>query len=305
MIFMDRVKSAAGSLVEKLGFGQSGSAAPSAAEVKGAAVSNANDGAALQYPPNLSNGNVNPAYIRISFVERCSGSKNVTTEGNKPRILKTIRLPMPDDITIPNTVTFDTEGIGLSGNAISGIQVGSDGNVTMGGQTPGQLSDEVMMTMANNLHYGLKSKFVQTMGGNVSAASLMSYEKGFVRNPYLTNIFKGVGLRTFSFTFNLVAFSEKDTQTINEIVKALRANSLPLMGQNMLFMKAPPCVEVMFFFNGKTNPFYPKITNANLDNLQIQYPSTQFRTGAPLSVQITMSITENDLVLSQKVAEGY
>lgn len=59
------------------------------------------------------------------------------------------------------------------------------------------------------------------------AGELMQIGAGVIPNPYIAQIFRSVNFRSFDFIFRLVPFSEKDCDTIQEIIKTFRRWALP------------------------------------------------------------------------------
>lgn len=246
------------------------------------------------YPANIGDAQRQPASVMFSFYERESYKKSTPSD--------IIHLYMPDDVSQPSTTAWDAEAFGFIGAAISG-------------QRNAGVLDTIGTGIDKAWEHGkanIMAKLANKMGGNVSAEALMGEMQGRIPNPYITMVFKGVDFRKFQMEFKFAPFSEKDCDTIDAIIKAFRANSLPPgSGANKgpSFLGYPQEVEIRYMWMGKENKWLHKFKRSVLTGVDVNYAaagifSTQ-RNGFPSNIIVTLNFSEVEIVLRQDVEEGY
>lgn len=248
----------------------------------------------LNYPANIGDAQRQPASVMFSFYERESYKKSAPTD--------IIHLYMPDDVAQPSTTAWDAEAFGFIGASIAGSRnAGVMDTVTTG------LDKAYEVGKAN-----IMAKLANKMGGDVSAEALMGEMQGRIPNPYITMVFKGVDFRKFQMEFKFAPFSEKDCDTIDAIIKAFRANSLPPgSGANKgpSFLGYPQEVEIKYMWMGKDNKWLHKFKRSVLTGVDVNYAaagifSTQ-RNGFPSNIIVTLNFSEVEIILRQDVVDGY
>lgn len=250
--------------------------------------------ALLNYPANIGDAQRQPASVMFSFYERESYKKSAPTD--------IIHLYMPDGVAQPSTTAWDAEAFGFIGASIAGSR-----------------NAGVMDTVGTGLDKAYESgkanimaKLANKMGGNVSAEALMGEMQGRIPNPYITMVFKGVDFRKFQMEFKFAPFSERDCDTIDAIIKAFRANSLPPgSGANKgpSFLGYPQEVEIKYMWMGKDNKWLHKFKRSVLTGVDVNYAaagifSTQ-RNGFPSNIIVTLNFSEVEIILRDDVKEGY
>ena len=246
------------------------------------------------YPSNIGNADRQPASIMFSFYERESYKTSTPSD--------IIHLYMPDQVSQPSTVAWDTEAFGILGAAISGQRnAGVIGNAA-----------DIASRAAQSGAANIASKVISKMGGQVSAEGLMGEMAGKIPNPYVTMIFKGVDFRKFEMEFKFAPFSESDCDTIDAIIKAFRANSLPPgSGANKgpSFLGYPQEAEIKYMWMGQDNKWLHKFKRSVITQVDVNYSaagvfSTQ-RNGFPSNIIVTLAFSEVEIVLRDDVYQGY
>ena len=252
---------------------------------------------ALIYPPNLTDEELNPAVIQFQFFDRKS------IQNSHPS--KAIQLYMPQGVSQPSTVSWDTEKFGFMGTNISAA---GDGVSAQG------FLDGVMQGSSlgyEKAKYNMAASLASKLGGSVSAEGLMGSSVGQVFNPYLTMIFRGVDFRNFTFSFKFAPFTESDCDTIHEIIKTFRANSLPpgYGKEPGPFLGYPKECEISYQWKKKENKFLHKFKRSVCTGVDVDYTGQgQFavmRNGMPANIVLNTKWSEIELVLRDDVEEGY
>lgn len=252
--------------------------------------------AALIYPPNLMDMEKNPAVIQFQFFER----EDIQSSFPKGAV----QLYMPQSVSQPSTVSWDTEKFGFIGNQISkGIRNGVTGDAAS------EAAGQAWELTKQRAGYNLGSKAAQLMGGNVSAEALMGDASGKVPNPYLTMVFRGVDFRTFTFSFKFAPFSEDDCYVIQEIIKTFRRNALPPGKAGEPFLGYPRECEITYQWKGEENQFLHKFKRAVCTGVDVDYTGqgmfAVMRNGMPANIVLNTKWSEIELVLRDDVTEGY
>lgn len=248
---------------------------------------------ALSYPKTLSNQNLNPAWMEFQFYERKSAKESRPTS--------TIQLYMPEAVSQPSTVSWDTEKFGIVGNAV----VAAHNDL---GSVGGNVGDAASVGWAR-AQANLMSAAASRLGGQVSAEGIMGATKGKIPNPYLTMVFRGVDFRNYGFNFKFFPFSESDTETIDEIIKTFRKNSLPPGEQGAPFLGYPMELEVAYKWKSSNNRFLHKFKRSVITGIDIDYTTQNMfavmRNGMPACISMNLKLSEIELVLRDDVTKGF
>lgn len=128
-------------------------------------------------------------------------------------------------------------------------------------------------------------------------------------NPMVQVLYRSTNLRQFQFSFLLVPKNQKESESIEKIVKNLRAYSAPeLQGAAVI---APAEFEFHFMRNpGRVeNPHVPKIARCVVTNILANWAPTgtfsAFKNGYPVSCLLTIDATEVRLIDRNKIFGGF
>lgn len=248
----------------------------------------------LIYPASLADTNQNPAWMQFQFYERKSPSSSPPDD--------VVSLYMPESVSQPSTVSWDTEKFGFVGNTMANAGAG---NIAIGGT----ISDAATIA-AQRAYANVQAAIANKLGGRLSAESIMSAQ-GKVPNPYLTMLFRGVDFRTYSFSFKFFPYSERDSETIHNIIKTLRANALPdfTSESSDTFLGYPKEVEVAYKWKSGDNPYIHKFKRSVITAVDVDYTGAGMfavmRNGMPAVIQVGIKLSEIELVMRKDVKEGY
>lgn len=163
----------------------------------------------VYYPELLTNTNAFPANIMFTFYERSSTTSSAATD--------IVHLYMPENFGQPSTVSWDHTFSG--GQAVLGAAAGAAGGI-------GAIISK-MGSKGAALTNWLSSAAGAIRDYAAPSSDLAQLKAGMTLNPYLTQLFRGVDLRNFQFTFRLTPFTQGDCDKIYEIIKIFRRWSLP------------------------------------------------------------------------------
>lgn len=244
--------------------------------------------AILHYPSHIgTDDSENPGWIEISIFERKSPKVSVPDS--------TINLYMPEQLRNPNVVSWGNDSLGTLGNMAVGQSYDDASN--------GAISRAFHQVAASAGSYMLKAG-----GGNVSADTLLG-ASGKVKNPFLIALFKGVDFRTFEMEFKFVPFSESDCNSIQNIIKTLRASSLPDNSQGDTILGYPKEFEIRYIWKGQENRYLNKFKRCVLTGIDVNYTGmgqwAVMRNGFPAEIFLTLRFSEIEILLRKDIEEGY
>ena len=135
------------------------------------------------------------------------------------------------------------------------------------------------------------------LGTNLSPDTVLARTGGVVLNPNAEMLFQGPVIRDFSFSFKLIARSQKEGETIRKIIKFFKKGMAPKF-RNVVLIKAPD-IFILDYRNGagtlntvnKFNPGGLALTTLNVDYAPSGYWSA-YRDSQPVAVKMDMTFTE-------------
>ena len=151
------------------------------------------------------------------------------------------------------------------------------------------------------------------------AKALAELETGKVVTPRMELMFKGVGRRSFSYTFMFIPKSADEARAVENIIYTFKENMHPeyANASTRKEMRIPNRFEIAYMYQNKANNFLNRISHCFLTGLQVQYGAdrftayepTQSRQGGisppPQKSQITLNFSELEILSKQHIEEGY
>ena len=140
------------------------------------------------------------------------------------------------------------------------------------------------------------------LGALTPAAQKQAIEQGIALNPNTAVQFDTVNLRTFEFTFKMVAESSEEAQQIFRIENLFRKALYPTRQGALL--KYPPTFKIQFLHGDQINPYMPRIMESYLVGLNTVYNASSnmyHADGSPSEVDVTLSFQETELITREKL----
>lgn len=166
-----------------------------------------------------------------------------------------------------------------------------------------------MDSLGNVMSFLLSNKGVDS--GGVQAAGVLHARR--VVNPHTSSFFTNVNVRSFSFSFSLIASSVEERDAIKQIVEHFRVNLYPEASEGGLFSKFPPTWSIGFFYgtgasNGtQLNQYIPKIHRCFLQSMNTVYNSSAnsfHADGSPFDVTVALGFTETKTYSQSTILNG-
>lgn len=244
----------------------------------------------IEFPPRISDPNSTVGVVHFGIRDRKDAMTLVHVED--------IILPMPEDIKIPSTVSWNEGGLSIIGNAIDN----GESLQKTGADLIGRVIRNVEKTVIGNL--------VGT--GSASIEDSEAFRKKTVKNPNIQVIFRGVGLRDFSISYTFVAYSEEESRTIKKLVDTFRKYQLPpgSYKYDRAELAFPGEFDINFLrYDGSVNPYFRKYASMVMTGIDFVSSSglntSMYRDGAPITVSLSMSFKETKVILRDDIDNGY
>ncbi len=278
----------------------------------------------LQYPTNIASGNNDYFMVGVfNYQPTGSGSQGRNrileisgsqSTRNLKNSLYNIILPMPDNVSDSNAVTWDSDS--LNSLQLAGLNVGEDVLDALKAEEPKKLEKlgaavSSFLTESGSalqdpkLADAVKKSFIgeaiNIFGGNINAQSLISRNTGQVLNPNLELLFKGVILREFNYTFTLTPRDQFESQQIKQIINLLKrsmsAKSTASSGAGKgAFISSPDVFQPTFMQGPRAHPFLYSIKQSALTGMNVNYVGTgayaTYTDGTPVKMQMQLKFRE-------------
>lgn len=207
----------------------------------------------------------------------------------------TVFLYQPPGVAIQDGATYTNFNLGALKGASEFVK---------GGVTSSDLNSSDMMAAGLIGKDALTSALGSDLVGKGTAIGAL--ESGIAVNPYTRVAFEGVNIRTYDFTFKLVAESKDETEMAKRIERTFRKFLYPKR-VGSIGLTYPPIFNIKFFSNKRENPYMPKIKQTYLTSLQTTFNESTnalFKeTGAPFEVTLAMTFQEERTLVRQDLYE--
>ena len=169
------------------------------------------------------------------------------------------------------------------------------------------LSSREGITDADIFSLSLMAKDKLTSSGTVDKiTSAATVGQGIASNPYTRTAYESTNIRTFGFTFKLIAESAEESETAKNIERTFRKFLYPKRSGSIA-LSYPPLFRIRFFANRKINPYMPVIKPCYLTSVETTFNggavSIHKGTQAPVEVYISLSFQEERVLVRQDLYE--
>lgn len=254
-------------------------------------------------------------------ISKLGFSKGKSSTARQPGVIgREVRLYMPAQIQFQDGMQYNTTSLGAIGGAAEGAiaQGASVAGLTAGaiGQGISDLIAGITMTIDDDVAAvaAQRAAAKSPIAGDKLAGAVSSATQTTV-NPNNRTLFDGVNVRSFSFSFQLIAQSAEEAKVIEDIVNHFRTEMYPSeititkgtvdipIGYNF-----PKKWKIRFWDNKNYKEVFHKIKPAFLTAMNTTYNSgdaTFHEDGKPTSVEITLTFTEERPLARKDIKAGY
>jgi len=219
------------------------------------------------------------------------------------RLLKSIQMHVPQSIISAYTANWDETSLGAAGMLGSGRFDMSDLK-----ELP-EFLGRGMISAAANVPKGI--------GGNADFGATLEATSKKVANPYKEQMFKSVGFRRFSFSYNFAPRNLNEANMVLEIIDTFKYHMHPEVSDGDMFLIYPAefsiAFEILDCESGqvKLNPYLPKVSSCALTSVKATYgPDGMFNTfqgtdGIPTEMALELQFTELETLTAVRIAQGF
>lgn len=290
----------------------------------------------LSYPQGLaSDGNTD--YVRFVFKQYEPPFKKSAPRGNVSGYnasitslvddpsLTPIALYMPEDIQAQYGAQWGGKSIqNITGSILQSGASLVNGDLGAFGKNfsdkAGALAESGLIALISK---GLEGLQKTGQGEGLTTNDVFSTTAGVVINPNSELLFQGFDLRTFNLSFKLVAATDKEAETIRDIIATFKQAMLPKLqtgkyykdeNQNTTFTDSqnfigvPSLVQVQFMQGPQENPWVTQFKPCAITSLNVNYTPdgayATYYTGAPVSITMDIGFAETKLVYREDIFKG-
>jgi len=127
-------------------------------------------------------------------------------------------------------------------------------------------------------------------------------------NPFKEVLFEAIDFRSFAFKYRFFPKSQKEADTVNEIIKRFKFHMHPELSTNKLFFIYPSEFEITYYFGGRENEYFHKLKPCVLESMDVTYGGEQFSSfsdGKPTEVNVSLTFRETEILTKQQIINGY
>lgn len=180
----------------------------------------------------------NLSWIIFRQIETEINLSSASIENTGSREVGRVELYLPGNSSVTDNVDYSQSSLGSLGSAIKRGLDKSDGSSGIGAQISktAQSGLETADSMLDALTGGNVSTSavakILSLSRRVSPGISAGISSGIraVANPHIQSVFNGVGIREFTFTFNLVPESREESKECRDIIRFFRRAVYPSFG---------------------------------------------------------------------------
>ena len=240
-----------------------------------------------------------------SFAQRSSDDVGYGPKNFRGSVI----LPIPEGIQDSNSASWgegmmDPLQTAVMGMAVRGIEGKGFGDAV-------SAVKDVFDKSLNAATVGTTQRMIQTFFASQATKALtgsgdfnqaLSRDTGAVFNSNTELLFSGVSLRSgFSFSFDLVPRSKKESDEIKDIIRFFKSESAAQKGSSGdaaagLFLKSPSVFQLKYMSGGKPHPFLNQFKICALNAMSVNYTASgtyaTYSDATPVHMQMTLTFQE-------------
>ena len=217
-------------------------------------------------------------------------------EGYTSRVLGSVFLPVPGNVSDNNSVSWDQDTMDpvklLASNAFfDNVQKG-DGAIDGLADTLGQIGVSVGESSG-----GVKEAVAAALAKAATGGSILTRSTGKIINPNMELLFKGPQMRTFQLAWKMSPRSYEESEMIKKIIRMFKQSMAVKRSESQQFLKSPNTYKLRYMTAlNKEHVFLPKIKECALTGCSVNYtPDGNYQTyenSSMVAYQMTLSFNE-------------
>ena len=234
-------------------------------------------------------------------ITRTSAGRSLQFDTPKKRLDTAIVLYMPPQIQTTYGMNYSDVDMGFASQAMVGVFD------AMGGKTADMTEEKVTAFVK-------KAALASLNTAAPGATAGLQIRMGAIISNKMELSFTGVNRREFQFVFNFTPKSEKEANTIRDIITTFKYYAHPafLEGSGGNMMTIPDSFDIEYRSHGAHNQYLHKISTCFCSSINVQYGGDRFTAhkqndrGAPPSKTIlSLNFKEMELITKSRIDQGY
>lgn len=278
--------------------------------------------ARLNYPLS-DEDRIGNAFIKFRFYESVGRGSQTDGRGQESGV---IDMYIPNGFQLTDQIQYSNTEFGLGGEGIlrgddadfwgdirqSFVEEGVDLQEDRG--VVGNLINDAVTVLSRSGRLVARTAASGIAPDAVTGA--IGLRSGQIINPNVKATFRGVDIRSFSFTFNMIPSSSQEADTVSAIVRKFRSAAYPATtntasgGKYSLFYKYPQKIEIVIYPSpaGDDGGNIIKFKDSYITNVSVTRnpTSTTFHAdGYPVETVLSVTFTEQETLTQQDIADGF
>jgi len=237
-------------------------------------------------------------------------STSIALKGkNVQRTGTVIGLYMPPAVNVNYSMDYAEGEVGIITEAVAGLFKAYQSGASMLGAVKKE-ARSVGSSVVKNVALSGISK----VPGIEGAQEVYAMQTGAIVTPRTEMFFKGIGRRSFSFTFTFIPKDSNETQIVHKIIKEFKVGMSPTFKNagSVRDMTIPDVFSIQYMHINSQNQYINKIGKCYLKTMDVSYGGDKFVTynadkeGAPpQKTSITLSFQELEIMDRSNIEDGF
>lgn len=202
------------------------------------------------------------------------------------------------------SVTYDVNYKGTELGNMAGFFAGGSSVIDSGAlDASSEFARSVLLNMAE-----IPSAVAQAMGGSFDFKDAVGAATGTAQNPFREQIFQSVDNRTFQFDYKFLPRNKEDVTAIEKIIYQFKLHMHPEISAGGLFYIYPSQFNIVYYYKGRENKFFNKISTCVLNNMSVDYGGQifgSFADGFPTEINLRLRFLELEVLTKERIELGY
>lgn len=216
------------------------------------------------------------------------------------RIDQAIMLAINKAPEVKYGVEYDAKDLGTMVGLISG---GSSAVDAVAGERNSEYGRSVLMNVAN-----IPKGIADVFGGDLDFGSALKQGMGVAPNPFREQVFRNVQTREFTFEYKFLPRNKTEVDNVQNIIYQFKFHMHPEVSTGGLFYIYPSTFDIAYYYKGKVNNNFNRISTCVLEDLAVDYGGQGFNTfasGSPTEINIKLRFRELEVLTKERIAQGY
>lgn len=233
-----------------------------------------------------------------------AGSQSPETTRSKRRTAATIALHVPNQLSVRYSMQWSDEDTAALSMTETGVE-----EILNALKSKSKSSTEGIVDVAKGTGSEIAQNVILSKGAGAVSGGALSAKLRIAANPKKEQAFKGVDFRTFTFDYQFFPRSEKEAETVLNIIQTFKFHMHPeFKSANHFVFIYPSEFDILYFTNGQENRSIHRHTSCVLTDMNVNYTPngsfTTFANGMPTQINMQMTFKELLILTKEQIDKG-